>query len=549
MSTVPPNVPPGGGAPPPYPPIDPKMQWKMHRAQQKAAWNAQRVAWKAQRAAWKAGMGGPYVPRVPSLVGPVVLIGIGVVALLLMTGMVPSGQFWVWYARWWPLVLIGAGLALLGEWAIDLRRQTPVRRSGGFVGLLILLAILGMCAQGWNNGQPWSEHSWFNHFGGDDFGVNNDFFNSFGLPEHSQDAEAQYAQLQANSVVQIENPRGDVSVTAAEVSTIEVQAHEVAYANSDEEAKKIYSAEAPHITVSGTAVMVKSESNEHGRVNLTVTVPKTARVNLNSGKGDVNAAELNAGLTLTARGDVHLSSINGPVQASLTDGKHDVSANRISGDLTLNGDCEDLTVSEVGGKLSQQGEILGDVHIENIHQSVHLHTAKTDLELSSLPGDLTLNPDDLRVTGAKGPVHVVTRSKDIDLSQIEGDSYVEDRDGRIAVEPAGNYGVEAKNGKGDVEVTLAPNASASVAANTRNGDVVSDFTMPSPSEGATKTVTFRIGGGAARLMLSAENGDVRIKRGTGNVAPAIPAAPATPAAPGAQHLKPTKGATAQAVTQ
>ena len=39
------------------------------------------------------------------------------------------------------MLLIVAGLALLGEWALDMRRKTPVRRSGGFVGILILLAL------------------------------------------------------------------------------------------------------------------------------------------------------------------------------------------------------------------------------------------------------------------------------------------------------------------------------------------------------------------------------------------------------------------------
>ena len=55
MSSVPPNMPPGGGAPPPYPPYDPKTQWRVYREQQKAAWRAQRDAWKAQRYAMKAG--------------------------------------------------------------------------------------------------------------------------------------------------------------------------------------------------------------------------------------------------------------------------------------------------------------------------------------------------------------------------------------------------------------------------------------------------------------------------------------------------------------
>ena len=107
MSTIPPNMPPntppGGGAPPPYPPYDPKTQWRVYREQQKAAWRAQREAWKAQRQAqhyaWKAGCVSAYGPRVPSVVGPIILIAVGVVALMLMTGHINSGQFWTGFIK------------------------------------------------------------------------------------------------------------------------------------------------------------------------------------------------------------------------------------------------------------------------------------------------------------------------------------------------------------------------------------------------------------------------------------------------------------------
>ena len=36
----------GRRTPPPY---DPKMQWRVYREQQRAAWRAQRDAWRAQR--------------------------------------------------------------------------------------------------------------------------------------------------------------------------------------------------------------------------------------------------------------------------------------------------------------------------------------------------------------------------------------------------------------------------------------------------------------------------------------------------------------------
>jgi len=193
--------------------------------------------------------------------------------------------------------------------------------------------------------------------------------------------------------------------------------------------------------------------------------------------------------------------------------------------------------------------------MENVAGLIHLHTSVTDLQVGQLPGDLTLDSDDLRINEAKGQVRVSTHSKDIDLSQIYGDSYVETRDGRIAVEPAGSFAVEAKNGKGDVEITLPPNASAKVDARTHNGDIVSDYAMPS-TEGENKTATFQIGSGSARIVLSAENGDVRIKKGPAlpatpmmPPAPVSPKTPAAPAAPGTPHLKTSKTLPAHPVAQ
>jgi len=508
--------------PPPYPPYDPKTQWRVYREQQKAAWRAQRDAWKAQRHAMKASYVGVYGPRVPSIVGPVILIAVGVIALLLVTGHVNSGQFWGWYGQWWPLLLIVAGLALLAEWAIDLRRETPVRRGGSFVGILILLAVVGIGAAAWNHAQPW-----FNHWNGND---GDDFFNAFGLPEHDMEQQLLNQQIPANAAIQIENPRGDISITAGDGSAIQVQAHEVAYANSDTEAKKVFDAVAAHLTASGSSVLLKSESNSYGFVNLTVTVPKTAKVTVNNGKGDVSASGLGAGITVSARGDVQLSAIAGPVEAHFTKGNHDISAHDIQGDLALEGDSSDITFSEIKGKVTQSGEIFGGAHLENIHGPVHMHTSRTDVDLAELPGDLTLDSGDLRVNQAKGQIRIVTRSKDIDLNQVYGDSYVETRNGRIAVEPAGAYSVEAKNNKGDIEVTLPPNASASVNARTHNGDILSDYPIAATS-GENKLATFTIGSGASKIVLNANDGDVHIKKGPGfSSAPSTPS-PATPNQP------------------
>ena len=533
MSSVPPNMPPGGGMPP-YPPYDPKTQWRVYREQQKAAWRAQRDAWKAQQQAWKASHVGVYQPRVPSLVGPVILIGIGAIALLVITGHLAADSFWGWYSQWWPLLLIGAGLALLAEWALDMHRQTPVRRTSSFIGILVFLAIIGMGASGWR-------HMWGPLRA--QFGDNgDDFFNAFGLPEHDLDQQIQSSQVPANATIDIQNPRGDISITAGDGSAVEVQAHEVAYANSDDAARKIFDAEAAHLTVSGSSVSVKSESNNSGRLNLTVTVPKTAHVTLSSGKGEVTVAALGGGLTINSvHGDTHLNGITGPVQVHFANSRHDFSVHQLDGDLTTDGNCNDLTLSEVKGRVSVNGEIFGEVHMENVGGPINLHTSITDLQVASLPGGLTLDSDDLRIVESKGLVHLVTHAKDVDLSQVSGDSYVEDRDGRIAVAPAGNFNVEAKNNKGDIELTLPPNASALVNGRTRNGDVVSDFGLTTSGD-ENKTLTGRIGSGAAQITLITDNGDLRVKRGSATLAaPAQPAIPAAPASPHAPRLKTPKG--------
>jgi DUF4097 and DUF4098 domain-containing protein YvlB len=537
-------MPPGGSPPPPFPPYDPKTQYRVYKEQQKAAWRAQREAWKAQHRAAKASYAGVYGPRVPSIVGPVILIAAGVVALLVLTGHIAGGEFWAWYGRWWPLLLIAAGLALLGEWALDLRREVPVRRGGSFVGIIITLSVLGFCASGWTHMGPW-----FNHWDGD----NNDFFNSFGQPEHDMDQQVLSAEIPAKATIDIENPRGDVSITAGDGNTVEVQAHAVAYANSDMDATKIFAAEAAHLTVSGSSVLVKSEGNSSGKLNLTLTVPRSAKVTVDAGKGDVTAAGLGTGISVKAHGDVHLSSIVGSIEAHFSDGKHDFSAHDVQGDVTADGDLNDVTLSDVRGKITQSGEILGDVHLESISGPVHIHTSVTDLQLGELPGDLTLDSDDLRINQAKGQVRVKTHSKDVSLSQIYGDIVVEDRDGSISVEPAGSYAVDARNGKGNVDLTLPANASVNVEVSTRNGDIISDFASPSFNGGDIKSATFRIGSGGPKVVLSAENGDVHIKKGP--PPPPLPPtineskAPAAPTPPNAPHLKPSKTLPAEPVTQ
>ena len=558
-ATPPSGTPPPGGFPPgrpPGPPFgggpqygapfgnNPRDYWRFQKEQSRAAWRAQRAAWRAQRDVLRAQNRSL---RVPSIAGPVVLIAIGIIALLLMSGRINADQFWEWYGHWWPLMLIGIGLVALAEWAIDLRRDNPpYRRFGGYGGIIVLLVFLGICSAGWH------------HFWGPlraQFGDNDDnFFSALGEPQHDMDQAVLDAKVPANAQIQVQDPRGDINISATDGDNVSVHAHQIAFASTDQGAKKIFDAQQAHVTVSGNAVVVRVDGNASGRTNLTITVPKTASVNVTASHGGLTVAGLGGNVDADVQhGDMEATAIQGRLHAHISN-HGDFAAHDIHGDVALEGNGGDLTLSDIHGKVNLQGEYGGDIHLERVDQEVLFRSSRTDLGLARLPGDMSMTLDSLHVTQVAGPIHVVTHSKDIEMTQVYGETRIEDRDGRVELDMAGAFPVEVKNNKGDVEVSLPPSVNATVEMRTHNGDIVSDFPLQISGD-ENKTMTGNLGNGGPRLVLSTEHADLGLHKGNEAAPlPPLPApgaikTPAPPPAPKVPHLKPSKGEEASPVAQ
>ena len=243
MASMPPNTPPGNQPPgtppgrPPGPPYgppqgtpygapygsQPKDYWRYQKEQNKAAWRAQRDMWRAQRDVLRAQS---RANRAPSIAGPVVLILVGIIALLVMSGRIAADRFWDFLGSYWPVLLIAIGVIALAEWAIDLRRENPPnRRFGGYIWLVILIIFLGLGASSHHYWGPWQAQ-----FGDD----NNDNFNPFREPQHEFDQPAFNTVIPANAQIEIQNPHGDVSVSAGDAADMTVNNHQVAFADKDE---------------------------------------------------------------------------------------------------------------------------------------------------------------------------------------------------------------------------------------------------------------------------------------------------------------------------
>lgn len=509
MGTPPPRSPQNPGPyPPPNSPRDARRQVHDYARAQRDQAKAQRQYWRAY---WRGG-------RRPSIIGPLILLTVGILALLVELGRLNGYALWSWYVQWWPLLLIALGVISLAEYFFDRGDPYAVRRtSGGWVLVIILLLVAG-----------WGFHRarWF----GPEMGANgSEFWYIFGA-EHDNDVQMDQA-APANGTVAVENPRGDVTVTTSNDGRIHLSAHEVVHSSSDKDAQKAFDAVHPRIAASSGTITISVPAYRGAAVDLTLAIPERSSLTINARHGDVSVQGLKNNADVTdQQGNVKLDSIAGNVHARLNDGNSDFSAHAIGGQVLLNGHAGDVTLSEIKGQATLDGEFFGDTHLEQMDGAIHFHSSRTTIDLARLSGDLTLDSDDLAASETGGPMRIVTRSKNVELTQAAGDIHIEDSDGDVnvtAASPLGN--VEITNHTGDLTLTVPENANFSVTANTtEDDDLETDFPLQATTSGGHKQLSGTVGRGGVRLNLSTRHGNLQLRKGRGeSAAPAPPKPPRT----------------------
>jgi Putative adhesin/Domain of unknown function (DUF5668) len=487
--------------------------------------------------------------RRPSMLGPVVLIVVGVIALLVETDKLNALHLWDWYIRWWPLLLIGVGVLSLGEWWLDGQRGNVGRRShGGLVTLIICLAILGYVVS--RTGHFHGMHL-FGH------GVDEDdvFSHLFGQ-QHDADHNLN-RPIPAGALVDIQVPHGDVTVTPSGDDQIHVQAHQVVYASNDRDARRNLDALAPRLTVNGKDVTLRAADGGDGRADLTIEIPSGSVPTVTAGHGDVTVEGLAGDATVTAiRGDVKVDNLGGGLQVHMSKGGF--TAHSVTGTLTLQGHLDDVSISDVRGKVSLDGDFFGDTDLAHIAAPVHFHSSRTNIDVASIPGDLAIDSGDLQLNNATGPAIISTSAKDVECTGIAGDLHVEDGDGDIsvgAVAPLGALQIHNRNGA--IHLTVPQDAGFQLQATAKNGSIDSKLDVPVSSVGEGQSLNGKVGAGGPRIELVADHGDIEIT--AMEPVPPEPPAPPTPGTPPAppappgtkslRHLRPSKSSNGETGAQ
>ncbi len=153
--------------------------------------------------------------------------------------------------------------------------------------------------------------------------------------------------------------------------------------------------------MNGSNVTLRAADGNDGRADLTIEIPKGSVPTVTANHGDVTLEGLTGAANVNAdRGDVKADNVGGGIHVRM--GKGDFSAHAISGDVSLQGRLDDVSISEVQGRVALDGDFFGDTNLANITAAVHFHSSRTDVEVVSIQGALTIDSGDLQLTTLPG---------------------------------------------------------------------------------------------------------------------------------------------------
>lgn len=499
--------------------VDPRQQRRIlkdHARLQKASFRAQRDLYRQQARALRRG----------SVLGPVLVVAIGVILLLVRTGRIPVLTFANWYGRWWPALFVAAGAVMLLEWAFDQRSSVVdapyVRRGigGGVVSLLILLALTGIVLSDVRDGRDMLVRN---------FNLNPDNFQQFLGEKHELEQQVD-EPFAPGTTLSIDNPHGDVTVVGKSAdNNIHIVVNKDVYSLSNADADSKAQQLSPRLVLASGTLSVTVPAMEGATADLNITVPDFGQVTVNANHGDVRVSMLHAPVSVTAnRGDVTLSSIVGAVTAHINNNESSFSAHDIQGDLTLKGRADDLNLSNVRGQVALDGDFYGDTHMERLDGPISFQTSRTSFKVARLAGAIDISSDS-NMTGDQlvGPTVLRTRSRNVSFERVTGDLDVSNSNGTVDVTsafPLGNITIGSSNGA--INLTVPEHAGFVVAAETKGGEIESNVGLTSATTGDRASLHGSVGDGSSRITLNTSQADISVHRGV--VAPPAPPEPPPP---------------------
>lgn len=446
-----------------------------------------------------------------SLFGPLLLIVIGVLLLLGNLGVIDRHSLFLWFAHWWPVLLIALGLVRLLEymWA---RQQgvAPPRMGAGAVVFLIFFIIFGsittkLSGVNWRGIQSEiaAENPDFGDFLGGYWGVSYEFTDNFSAP------------VKPASQIRILGTRGDIRITASQDGQAHALLHKKIRSDSKDAAERANLTATPKFEDrAGVLLLDLTGSNyQRGSFDLDLQLPKQGALSITTRVGDITVEQREGNLDIsTDRGDVSLEQIKGDATIRAR-GHRSVKVHGVTGNLSVDGIINDTDISDVGGTVTTSGTYVGTMQLARVAKQVRFSSTRTDLQFAKLNGQMTMEIDDLRANDLAGPFKITTRSKGVHLDQVAGDVQINTRNASVEVNPKQPLGaIEVTNVHGEIDVTLPARAAFQLDAESLGGEVQTDFGVTVDNSHNTSTARGIVGKGGPEVRLRADHGTIQVKK-------------------------------------
>ncbi len=455
----------------------------------------------------------PVPPSIPphrqrSIAGPLILIAIGVVFLLATMHVLSLEHVWLWFAHYWPVLLILLGIVKLTEhYQAQRTGARPVGLGVGGAFLVVMLICLGLIATQ-SSRVDWDQ---LQH----GLQIDDGDFSWWGGHTYTFDDRIE-RDFPAGASLRITDTRGAVNVSASDSAKIVVSVHKSIKAESQSDADRWNSGTKPEINVAGNTVTLNANNQGAGdhpvTMDLDISIPRNAAVSITNRSGDVSILGRDGDIEVSnQKGDVSVSDVKGKVTLSLENSSARIS--KVTGDVSTEGRVKEISLDDIKGAARLNGDFSENVQLSKISKAITLKAARTEIEIAKLDGELSLDAHDLRATTVTGPFTLLTKFKDIRLEGVSGDLRLENEDGAVEVQMTKVGAVQISNRRSDVEIYLPDKAGFQVNAQTKNGEIQSDFTGISVSNNDERaTASGSVGNGGPRLVVNNEQGAIEIRK-------------------------------------
>ena len=447
-----------------------------------------------------------YRPRPRSIVGPLVLITIGILFLLRTTGVISFQGFRTWMIHYWPLLLIFWGVAKLLEhvWARQHGEPTP-RLGAGAVVLLVFVILFGT---GVTRTADWNWRGI-----GTDIGVDDDWENMFG---NHYDFTDNFAQpVTDGSEIKILSARGDISVTPSEDNQVHAVVRKSVRSDSQENANRVNESTHPKFIQQGNLWVLDLTSGDFDktRFDLDLQLPRQLPLSISTRRGNLSVSQRDGNVDLsTDHGNLSAENVKGATSLHIRSGS--VNVKTVTGNVQVDGEVEDGSVSDVTGALEFNAGYNGTVQLSHITQRLHVKSVRTDLQLAKLDGEISMGHGDIRASEFAGPVKLNTRSNEVHFEDVSGDVEVENRNGLVSIRPKTPLGnIDVNNERGGIELELPPAVGFKLDAESKDGTIdVNDFSVSVDNQRRDATARATIGKGGPDVHLRTDRGTIQIRK-------------------------------------